>query len=105
MFFAQQASNVDLSIYLTMVNQILDEDEQGFVEYLQNIIKTAHHLAKGEITHYQVSNDIYDIVNILVKTNSLYFKQIDPKHIDKRVYQTIQSILKTQQENTDLYLM
>lgn len=96
MYFAKNSENLNLNLYLLLINKYLEEGQEDYKPLLEEIIISAHKLAADEITHYDVKSSIYDIVNLFVKTNGEYFaKNVDPNSINKNVFITIQKFLNS----------
>lgn len=96
MYFAKNSENQSLNLYLLLLNKYLEEGQEDYKPLLEDIVVNAHKLAVDEISHYDVKNSIYDIVNLFVTTNKDYFaRNIDPSKIDRSVFVNMQTIMRS----------
>lgn len=95
MYFAKNSENINLNLYLILINKLLNEDQQSYKDLFVDIITDAHKLASKQIDHYQVRTNIYDIVNIFVERNGEYFASVNPEKIDRNVFLTIQGFMNS----------
>ncbi len=102
MYFAKNSENLNLNLYLILINKYLNEDQQVYRDLFESIVIDAHKLAKKEIDHYQVKSNIYDIVNLFVKRNQDYFANINTANIDRNVFVTIQGFMTSLASNNTL---
>ncbi len=94
MFYAKDNASTKIDIYLALLEKSINEGSNGnYWSFFTNAFTLAHELAVGSKTFFDVETDAYDVVNILVKNNSDYFKTLDPGKINMNTFSDVKNFM------------
>jgi hypothetical protein len=101
MFYAKGNVSQKLDVYLALLEKTITESNSSYRIFFIDAFKDAHELAIGNKSFFDLNNELYDVVNILLKDNSDYFKKLDVNNIDNNVFSDVKSIMGSlKQANT-----
>ncbi len=93
-----------IDIYLALLDKSIDEgSNSNYWTFFTNAFTDAHQLATGAKTYFDVDNDWYDVVSLLVRNNLEYFKGLNPHQIDSKVFADVKTIMSSlKHSNTEI---
>jgi hypothetical protein len=96
MLYSKSMDDNKFGLFTLFLNQLI-KGETRYKENVDRVILDAHKLAIGKKNLYSVDRDKFSIIVFLQRTNSEYFKKIDPEHISKNHYKKVLQFLTDQQ--------
>ena len=104
MFYAKGNMSQKIDIYLALLEKSISEgNHSNYWTFFLSAFEDAHKVATGVKTYFDVDNDRYDVVSMLVKNNHKYFEDLNVQQIDNKVFTDVKTFMKTlKQTNTQL---
>lgn len=95
MFYAKGNVSQKLDVYLALLEKTISDSSNSnrYRIFFTDAFKNAHDLAVGSKSYFELDNDLYDVVDLLLRDNEDYFKQLDVTKIDDNVFIDVKNFM------------
>lgn len=103
MFYAKDNVSQKIDIYLALLDKSVNEgSKSNYWSFFTKAFTDAHELAAGTKTYFEVNNDWYDVVSLLLRDNLAYFKDLKVDQIDKKVFIDVKTFMSTLKQSNSI---
>lgn len=103
MFYAKDNVSQKIDIYLALLDKSVTEgSSSNYWSFFTSAFTEAHELAAGRKTHFQVNNDWYDVVSLLLRNNFDYFRDLNVDQIDNKVFIDVKNFMTTLKQSNSV---
>lgn len=95
MFYSHTIEDNKIGLFTSFVKSLI-EGRQEHKKVVHSVIEEAHALAIGQKDLYTIDRDSYPVVVLLEETAPDFFKTVDSRDADEKVYQKVLNILSAQ---------
>jgi hypothetical protein len=104
MFYAKGNVSQKLDVYLALLEKTIGDSSSssGYRTFFTAAFKNAHDLAVGSKSYFDLDNDLYDVVDLLLRDNEDYFKRLDISKIDDSVFLDVKNFMGSLRQSNSL---
>lgn len=94
MLFAKNSKIDNLEIYISFLNDIINNNNDAYKAIFTSIIDITHKVSKGEINYSSVPSEVFDLVSILSLNHKEYFAKVNPQDLKKAEFEAVKQFLE-----------